>query len=121
MFRIEDTKIHLTRGDKAVIGLTIQDYIFQPGDHIEFRLYNRKCLDKMPLIIIEIEVEEETQEIDITLLPENTKIGTALNVPITYWYEIELNNEYTVIGYDEDGAKELILYPEGVEEKDVEG
>lgn len=46
MFRIEDTKIHLTRGDKAVIGLTIQDYIFQTGDHIEFRLYNRKCLVK---------------------------------------------------------------------------
>lgn len=115
MFKIENNKIHLTRGDKATIGLSLENYTFQQGDYIEFRVYNRKSLDKMPIMNITIEIAEETQEVDIVLSPEDTKIGEALNVPMTYWYEIELNNEYTIIGYDEEGAKEFILYPEGVE------
>lgn len=35
--------------------------------------------------------------------------------PIEYWYEIELNGDSTIIGYDNDGAKKLILYPEGAD------
>ena len=37
---------------------------------------------------------------------------------VEYWYEIELNDEETVIGFDKDGAKVLNLYPKGVEKDD---
>ena len=36
-----------------------------------------------------------------------------MNKPVEYWYEIELNNEHTVIGYDDNGAKIFMLFPEG--------
>ena len=50
---------------------------------------------------------------NINLTSEETRIGNLTNAPVEYWYKIELNNQYTIVGYDEDGAKKLILYPEG--------
>ena len=41
-----------------------------------------------------------------------------MNIPTEYWYEIELNNENTVIGYDNNGPKLFVLYPEG---EDIDG
>ena len=52
------------------------------------------------------------------LSSEETKIGNVISKPVVYWYEIEINPDsapITIIGYDNDGAKELILYPEGVD------
>ena len=46
---------------------------------------------------------------------DDMKIGEMLNKQVEYWYEIELNNDETIIGYDDDGAKKLILYPEGAD------
>ena len=43
-------------------------------------------------------------------------IGEVINKPTNYWYEIELNpntQPQTIIGYDEDGEKLFVLYPEG--------
>ena len=117
MFKIEENTISLTRGDKATITLAIEDYQFKVGDKIEFRAYNKKALDKAPVMKKIIEITEDSESIDIPLTSEETAIGEPLNKEIIYWYEIELNDEQTIIGYDEDGAKELILYPEGVEEE----
>ena len=38
------------------------------------------------------------------------------NKPVTYWYDLVLNETNTIIGYDEDGAKKIIVYPEANEE-----
>lgn len=121
MFKIDsDTNtIYLTRGDSANLTLKIADYIFVPGDKIEFRVYNKKGMNELPLIDEIVDVEEECESIDIQLTSEMTKIGEIANKPITYWYEIELNDDATVIGYDENGAKELILYPEGEEKEEM--
>lgn len=42
----------------------------------------------------------------------DTKKFPLKNKPVTYWYNIVLNNKYTVVGHDEDGAKKIIVYPE---------
>ena len=42
MFKIEEKNIYLTRGDSAIIELSIDDYTFEAGDKIEFRVYNKK-------------------------------------------------------------------------------
>lgn len=115
MFKIKDETIHLTRGDTGTIELSIEDYTFKAGDVIEFRVYNKKGLNQLPLINKKIQVEEEKESIDIELSSEDTKIGEITNKETEYWYEVELNNDKTVIGYDENGAKLLILYPEGAE------
>lgn len=46
----------------------------------------------------------------------DTKKFPLKNKPVTYWYNIVLNNKYTVVGHDEDGAKKIIVYPETEEE-----
>ena len=64
-------------------------------------------------------VEEETTTVNISLNSEDTKIGNLVNKPTKYWYEIELNpdtNPQTIVGYDLEGEKIFMLYPEGDEE-----
>lgn len=120
MFKIKDKKIHLTRGDIACIEVKIKsdddtDYIFKIGDVVRFKVIKKRdcgCIEIQKDVI----VDEETTSVNIFLSSEETKIGEMINKPATYWYEIELNpdtNPQTIVGYDEDGEKIFILYPEG--------
>lgn len=122
MFKI-DTKtnsIYLTRGDKATFTLKINDYTFGPGDKVEFRVYPKKGMNTLPLVDVVVNVQEELEKVQIPLTSEMTKIGDIVNKVTTYWYEIELNDKTTVIGYDDDGPKLLYLYPEGEEKPPIE-
>lgn len=119
MFKIENTTIYLTRGDKATINLSIEDYKFKVGDIIKFRIYNKAGLYEKPILEKTIDIQEEIENIDIELSSEETKIGDIINKEKIYWYEIELNNDQTIFGYDDKGPKELILYPEGADNDDT--
>ena len=119
MFKIEDDTIYITRGDKGVFELSVTGYSFKEGDEIEFRVYKRRCLHEKPVLEKIIKVNADAEAVDIVLTPEETKIGELINKSAEYWYEIELNDEQTIIGFDEDGAKKLILYPEGAETDDT--
>lgn len=120
MFKIEDNIIYLTRGDKATISIEIEDYTFIQGDVIKFSIYNKKGLENSPVLRKVINVEEEQKVVNIDLSSEDTKkIGPIENKGTEYWYEVELNGNITVLGYDEDGPKILILYPEGSDDTNV--
>ena len=43
MFKIEDDVIHITRGDKATIEFSIENYTFKEGDIVLFRVYNKNA------------------------------------------------------------------------------
>lgn len=119
MFKITGNTIELTRGDIAAINFSIKDYKFNTGEYVHFRVYTKNGLNAEPLIDKKVICEQDEQEqLVISLTSEETKIGEMINKATTYWYEIELNGNQTIIGYDDDGAKELILYPEGVEDND---
>lgn len=116
---IIDKEIHINRGDRLLIDFSINNgddkYIFKDGDKIKFSIYRKKEMDKSPAlqkIFIPI-VGSTSVEIDVP--GEDMKIGEMVNKAIEYWYEIELNNDETIVGYDDDGAKKLILYPEGAD------
>lgn len=115
MLKIDNNSISITRGDVASLDLKIPNYIFQVGDKIEFRVYQKKGLDKEYVLKKQVDITEETDTAVIQLTSEDTSLGEYENKIITYWYEIELNDSTTVIGYDDDGAKLFNLYPEGVE------
>ena len=120
MQKINGTTIMLNRGDVLNLTLSLTDgsepYTFQIGDEIIFSIYNKNGLNNEPVLTKLIEVNESSDTLTISLTSEETKIGEYLNKPIDYWYEVELNGKYTVIGYDENGAKILRLYPEGYQE-----
>ena len=123
MFKINKDTIKITKGDYGLIGVTAEsedgtDYTFHIGDQLRLAIYEKKNYDNVILEKI-IDVDEETQEVEIELTPTETKIGETINKPIEYWYEISLNpngNTQTIVGYDDSGAKVFKLYPEGVED-----
>ena len=91
MFRVRNKNIYLNRGD----AITLQ------------------------LVNIEKEftVEETSNFAEIKLTSAETRIGDAFkDGSVTYWYEIELNGDTTLIGYDDEGAKKFVLYPEATTE-----
>jgi hypothetical protein len=121
MFVIDkDTKqINLTRGDVAAILLDsiIDDkpYTFKVGDVVRFKVFRAKdcnCVEMQKDTI----VDKESSTVNISLSGEDTKIGELINKPTKFWYEIELNpdtNPQTIVGYDLEGEKIFMLYPEG--------
>lgn len=121
MFSINsDYSIYLTRGDIASIEIgakksETEDYIFQTGDVVRFRVFEKKRCDNV-VLQKDIKVEEETDSVVINLGRSDTKLGELIHKPKEYWYEVELNPDttpQTIIGYDADGPKILMLFPEG--------
>lgn len=129
MFIIGSNKtIYLTRGDIAVLDVSANDtdnnlYTFKVGDIVRFQVVEKK---KPEIIVLrkDVEVNEESTSVEITLLREDTKIGDLISKPVDYWYEIEINpdtNPQTIIGYDDDGPKIFRLFPEGDDEYGITG
>ena len=120
MFQIKNNTIHLTRGDIATIEVKVKngegvDHTFNINDVVRFRVFKKKDCSKIELQK-DVVVTEETTNVSIFLSGDETKIGELISKPATYWYEVELNPDtapQTIIGYDEEGEKQLILYPEG--------
>ena len=121
MFRIDDDMtIHITRGDIGVIEVSANKnenelYTFAPGDIVCFRVFPKKRHEDV-VLEKEVCIETETQAVSIILERSDTKLGEIINKPDVYWYEVELNPDtspQTFIGYDANGPKLFILYPEG--------
>lgn len=91
--------------------LNIVYYEFEKGDIITFNIYNKNGYGNEPLLNKIIEVLESTYSIDITLNEKDTTFCNAINKATVFWYDITLNNSLTVVCFNEDGAKEFILYP----------
>ena len=113
----ETKKIMLTRGNKAIFTIKIKNkdgsfYQFQVGDKITLGIYENKNYQSLKLKK-EVVVAEAGDSIDLILTKEDTKLDDPINKPKDYWYEVELNGEETIIGYDDMGAKIFTLYPEG--------
>lgn len=128
MFTInDDNSIYLNRGDIVFFSVTAKDennpdvpYKFQAGDLVRIKVYGKKDAEKV-VLQKDFPVYEETEEVEIFLAEEDTKIGEVISKPVDYWYEVELNplsNPQTIVGYDEDGAKVFKLFPEGRDLKD---
>lgn len=91
--------------------LNIEYYQYKVGDVVTFNIYNRNGYDEEALVTKEIVVTEECIALDIPLTEEDTTFGKISNKEITYWYDITLNHDLTVVCFDETGAKEFIMYP----------
>lgn len=135
MYKIdEDKTIHVTRGDALLFDITAKDangdkYTFVSkknengetisyGDVVRIKVYKKRKPEEV-VISKDFLVTRDTDRVQIYLSAEDTKIGSIIGKPTTYWYEIELNPDtndtQTIIGYDEDGPKLFVLYPEGAE------
>lgn len=144
MFRIDEVEktIHATRGDAVLFDVVAKDtlgdknYGFVEGDTIRIKITKKRNADDVVLEkVFVVDKSAITQNggnalesVQIFLSPEDTKQisgDKVISKPTTFWYEIEYlrtvdgklntDNTQTILGYDEDGAKQFILYPEGGE------
>lgn len=122
----DNTTIHLTRGDK-IENLSffypiyndsteeVNNYVFKAGEKISFIVKEKKGYTKEEVFRKDFIINEETEYPKITLTSEETKWGDMKNKKTIYWYDIVLNDNITILGYDDEGAKKIYLYPEGDE------
>ena len=115
----DDLSIYATRGDIVFFSVSADEdgkpYKFQAGDVLRIKVYGKKDAEDV-VLQKDFPVTEITENVEIFLTEEDTKIGEVISKPKDYWYEVELNpydNPQTIIGYDEDGAKVFRLFPEG--------
>ena len=121
MFKIKNNTILCTRGDKGNVPVTLplnkektEFYKFQVGDKVKIGVYEADKLDGCALILKEVEVPEITELVNIHLTSDETRIGELINEPTDYWFEIILNDDTTILGYDDEtGPKIFKLLPEG--------
>lgn len=159
MFKIKDSTIHCSRGDRGTITLKIpitdaNDYVkyednysptnvywydtkrkklydsdykeetkvtidtltmvlyqFQVGDIVKMNIYERNGYGKIPIMTKTATVVTAGNSVDISLTEKDTTFSDSVNKPTTYWYDITLNEDITVVCYNEDGPKEFIIYP----------
>lgn len=113
MFEIKNKTIILNRGEAGQIRLVCnEDKTFVAGDKITFSVVAK---DNFTNVVFQkdFEVEEDCSEYVVKLTSDDTKIGSPIKSGnVTYWYEIKLNGETTLIGYDKAGPKSFILYPD---------
>lgn len=112
MFRVRNKNIYLNRGDAITLQLVNNEGKFEAGDTIKFYVcangdYTNTIFEKSFI------VETTSNFAEISLTSAETRIGDPIkDGQVTYWYEIELNGDTTLIGYDDEGAKKFVLYPE---------
>lgn len=115
----DDFSIYATRGDTVFFSVSADDngkpYRFQVGDIVRVKVFGKKDAEAI-VLQKDFPVTEITEQVQIVLTGEDTKIGDVISKPKDYWYEVELNpfdSPQTIIGYDEDGPKVFRLFPEG--------
>ncbi|MCI6191180.1 MAG: hypothetical protein MR691_14845 [Clostridium sp.] len=91
------------------------------NDVISFVVYEKKGYTKKEILrkdytLRQIGYRKETTTPELPLDEIVTKKFPLTNKPVTYWYDIVINNKYTVIGYDDKGPKKVVVYPEADEE-----
>lgn len=91
--------------------LTMVKYEFQPSDVIEFKIYEKNGYNKPPLKTIIVTIDTTCTSVSIPLTKADTTFAKIENREVVYWYDITLNDDSTVVCYNENGAKEIIIYP----------
>lgn len=117
MLIIEGKTVKFSRGDDITIDFSCKDkdrnpYTFSIGETVQFRIFNKNGYGKEAIVSKEITIEEDdTTVVPIHLTSEDTMIGGEINGSVMYWYEISINEDNTIIGFDNDGPALLYLLP----------
>lgn len=128
----EDNTIYLTRGDATqekfnrlafqfpIFNISTQQeelYQFQLTDKITFVVVDKKGYDKEEILRKEYLISDlgyinPTTTPELPLTAEETKVFELTSKKKTYWYDLVLNDEITMLGMDNEGAKKIIIFPE---------
>lgn len=96
-------------------------YEFKPSDKITFTVYEKKGytfneIFKEEYVLSTIGYVENTTSPELMITRTDTLKFPLTNKKQTYWYDLRLNDNTTIIGFDENGAKKIIVLPGSTEE-----
>lgn len=119
MIKIDSDKvIHITRGDATneinKLEVSFDDYTFQANDKLTLRVVEKKGYTNNIVLEKEQTITDAGDTVEFALTSTDTKTFPLENKKKTYWYDFILNGDTTIIGFDEENAKKLIVYPGGV-------
>lgn len=119
MIKIDEEKtIYITRGDSTneinKLPISYNDYEFKENDKLKLVVMEKKGYTKEIILEKDFIVKENADEVFLVLSSDDTLEFPLENKKITYWYDIILNDETTIYGFDENNAKKLVVYPGGV-------
>lgn len=132
----DETTIYLTKGDATGTDYNVlafkfpiwnpdteeeENYQFKPSDKITFTVFDKKGYTKKEILKKEYTLSElgyvvPTEFPELPLTSVETKKFELLNKKKTYWYDLVLNDSTTILGFDDEGAKKMIVFPESEEE-----
>lgn len=116
----EDNSIYFTRGDTVAFTVNAtykeEPFTFNEGESLKLKITEKKNTTNV-MLEKDFPISETTEEVQIVLSSDETKIGEEISKPVDYWYEVAYIDKYghvqTIIGYDESGPKILKIFPEG--------
>ena len=115
MLKIKNKNLYLNRGDAISIQVACNNANFEIGDSVTFYVMTQNDCEDV-LLSKTVYVTEEKNTVDIQLTSEETRFIEPFKTGYqTFWYEIEYNGEITLMGYDSEGPKLFIMYPEATE------
>lgn len=111
-----DKNIGITRGDIGSFTLKVKQsdntyYQFKTSDKVYFTV-KKSYSDSDYIIRKIITFPSVTDTCEISLVASDTNFGRLIGGSRKYVYDISINEVETVVGYDQDGAKYFIIYPE---------
>lgn len=111
----KNTLIH-NRGDKGTLRIFSKIGSFKVDDELKFSIvtkgnYNDVVFQKI------FKIPEECSEFFMSFTNEEMRIGPVISKKVEYYYEIELNDDTTLIGSKRTGDSRFILYPEAVKKE----
>lgn len=132
MIAVEGTTIHYTRGDATKKDYNTlafeypifnhatreeEKYKFQLDDKITFVVINKKGYTQEEILrkeytLRDIGYTEPSEVAELPLTEDEMKNFPLSNKRQTFWYDIVLNDTTTILGFDNEGAKQIIIYPE---------
>jgi hypothetical protein len=97
-----------------------EDYEFKPTDKITFVCFNKKGYTKEEILrknylVSDLGYTQPTPIVELPLTSEDTKKFPLLNKSKTYWFDLVLNDEVTILGMDSEGARTIKVFPESGE------
>lgn len=116
MFRFVGKNLHITRTESGSVTINSKKG-FNVGDTVELNVYEVEGLDSAPVLAKSVEITEATNQAVIELYSADTDLGEPSNDKTEYWFQIRKNGEKTILGFDDNGAKILYLYPCGIDKK----
>lgn len=113
MYQIINKTIYVNRGDAMTIHIVNRTDIFHAGDYLILSICEEGNLENT-LFMKRVDITEDSGLADISLSSTDTRsfCDAFKSGSKTFWYELELNENTTLIGYDKTGPKLFIVYPE---------